>query len=453
MNFIMLKTKRSFKPHNRTYFYQKSFLSAVASCLLATSFPTETFAEGDIIPSTSNIHSSHLDKTDYIQKQSTVVHGSQRLQLDSLNGMDIIDSSKKGTDRSLSEQLPEYYMNWGWNVRDVTSNLKSHHQSKGSILTTIAIIDSGIDDNHPALSQNIVPGGRSFVPGEEGTKDQTGHGTMVAGMIAAKGKISSIAPSIGIVPYKVFGRGASESEWVIKAIKQATKDDVDVINLSLGTYKDPTNKEDAKVIKAYEKAIKYAHNNGVVVIASSGTDGYSMDNQDELAKRIGNMKRAIHLPGGLKNTITVGATNRLLQPTDYSNYGKKVDLSAPAGDYGPDWSTSGIADIKSFVLTTYPTYLPQSPISQALDLDQGYEFMIGTSLASPQVAAVAALLIDVAKSKGIDLSPDTVEHLLKKSTTPFLYPDDKRKGGTGIVNATNALHILRNLIENGSVRK
>lgn len=440
-------------PHNRRYFYQKPFLSTIVVCLLATSFPYKSFASGDVIPSTLDIHSSCLNKIDSNQKQNVAIPVARSLQLDSRIEKNILNSLKKNPGHNLGEQLPEYYTDWGWTVRDVTSELKSHRQSKGSTLTTIAIIDSGIDDSHPALSQNIVSDGRSFVPGEEGTRDQTGHGTMVAGMIAAKGKISSIAPSIGIVPYKVFGKAASESEWVIKAIKQATKDGVDVINLSLGTYKDPTNKEDNKVIKAYEKAIKYAHKKGVVVVASSGTDGYSMDNQKDLAKKIGNMKRAMHLPGGLKNTITVGATNRLLQPTEYSNYGKKVDLSAPAGDYGPDWSTSGIADIKSFVLTTYPTYLPQSPISQALDLDQGYEFMIGTSLASPQVAAVAALLIDVAKSKGINLSPDTVEHLLKKSTTPFLYPDDKRRGGTGIVNATNALHILRNLIENGSVRK
>lgn len=440
-------------PHNQTCFYKKSFLSAVAVCLFATLFPSVSSATGDVMPSSTDIHSSHLDKKYPGQKYSVSMSGAQGLQLDSRFVRDFIDPVKKNPDRNLTEQLPEYYMDWGWNVKDVTSNLESHRQTRGSNLTTIAIIDSGIDENHPALSENIVSGGRSFVPGEEGTKDQTGHGTMVAGMIAAKGKMSSIAPSIGIVPYKVFGKGASESEWVIQAIKQATKDNVDVINLSLGTYKDPTNKDDAKVIKAYEKAIKYAHKKGIVVVASSGTDGYNMDDQKELAKKIGNMKRAVHLPGGLKDTITVGATNRLLQPTDYSNYGKEVDLSAPAGDYGADWSSSGIADIESFVLTTYPTYLPQSPVSQALELDQGYEFMIGTSLASPQVAAVAALLIDVAKSAGVDLSPGMIERLLKKSTTPFLYSDNVRKGGKGIVNANSALNNLKILIEKGSIRK
>lgn len=440
--------------HSRQSFYRKSFLSVVAVCLFGTSFSYEASAAGDVIPSRLDVYSNHPSKAYSVQKNDTsITVGSQGPWLDSRFVQDSFKLVKNHPNRSLDEHLPEYHMDWGWNVKDVTDNLESHRHTKGSTTTTIAIIDSGIDENHPALNGNIVSGGRSFIPGEDGTQDQTGHGTMVAGMIAATGKISSIAPSIGIIPYKVFGKGSSESEWVIQAIKQAAKDDVDVINLSLGTYKDPTNKEDAKTIKSYEKAVKYAHKKGIVVVASSGTNGYNLDDSKELAKNIGNMKRAIHLPGGLEDTITVGATNQSLRPTDYSNHGKKVDLSAPAGDYGADWSSSGVADIKSFVLTTYPTYLPQSPISKALGLDQGYEFMIGTSLASPQVAAVAALLIDVAKSAGIDLSPDMVERLLKKSTTPFPYPDDKRKGGHGIVNANKALNNLKILIDKESVRK
>ncbi len=88
------------------------------------------------------------------------------------------------------------------------------------------------------------------------------HGTFTAGQIAANGFMKGIAPGIGIKMYRVFGNGAGEAIWVIKAIVEAAKDNVDVINLSLGEYlingivssSDGESSEELSEIRAYKKS-------------------------------------------------------------------------------------------------------------------------------------------------------------------------------------------------------
>ena len=154
----------------------------------------------------------------------------------------------------------------------------------------IGIIDTGIDFNHPDLRgfgpTGKVVGGYDYVNTSEKPIDVNGHGTEVAGIVAADGNFSGMAPKSKLFSYKVSASGESvSSEYIEQAIRRAIDDKVGVINISLGVNK--TNNE-------LENAVDQAVSNGVVVVAAAGNNG-----PDEAT---------IGSPGRDNNVITVGAS-------------------------------------------------------------------------------------------------------------------------------------------------
>ncbi|HXV67039.1 MAG TPA: S8 family serine peptidase [Nitrosopumilaceae archaeon] len=154
----------------------------------------------------------------------------------------------------------------------------------------IAVIDTGVDYNHPDLfgfgADGKVIGGYDYVDNDDSPIDENGHGTEVAGIIAADGQLQGVAPKSKILAYRVSENGeAVSSELIIKAIEQAILDKADVINISLGI--NITNKKiDLVVNKAIEQ--------GIVVVAAAGNNGPDLS--------------TIGSPGINPNAITVGAT-------------------------------------------------------------------------------------------------------------------------------------------------
>ncbi|MGI0003672.1 MAG: S8 family serine peptidase, partial [Candidatus Nitrosotenuis sp.] len=154
----------------------------------------------------------------------------------------------------------------------------------------IAIIDTGIDYNHPDLfglgKDGKVIGGFDFVENDDFPLDTNGHGTEVAGVIAADGGLKGIAPKAKLLSYRVSDTGSSvSSDLIVKAINRAVQDGADIINLSLGVNRTNDNIEDA---------INHAVKNGVVVVAAAGNSG-----PDPMS---------IGSPGRDPHAITVGAT-------------------------------------------------------------------------------------------------------------------------------------------------
>lgn len=154
----------------------------------------------------------------------------------------------------------------------------------------IAVIDTGIDFNHPDLfgwgENGKVVGGHNFIDDGELPMDTNGHGTQVAGVIAADGQLVGIAPKAKILAYKVSENGeAVSSDLIVKAIDRAIEDDADIINISLGVNKTNTGIEHA-VNRALEKEI--------FVVTAAGNDGPT-------SKTIGS-------PGKNYGSVTVGAT-------------------------------------------------------------------------------------------------------------------------------------------------
>ncbi len=154
----------------------------------------------------------------------------------------------------------------------------------------IAIIDTGVDFNHPDLfgwgPDGKVIGGYNFIQENQLPMDNNGHGTKVAGVIAADGNTLGVAPKAKILAYKVSedGEGVS-SELIMRAIEKAIEDEADIINISLGV-----NKTNSRI----DSAVNHALDNGIFVVTAAGNDGPEL-------KTIGS-------PGRNFGSVTVGAT-------------------------------------------------------------------------------------------------------------------------------------------------
>src|SRR5262245_4421066 len=262
---------------------------------------------------------------------------------------------------------------------------------KNATNITIAVIDSGIDAGHPDLKQ-VIAEYKNFLRGSD--KDFVGHGTHVAGIIAATADnglgISGVCGG-RIVALKVLPRDGEEFDApaYYRALRYVIGK-AQVLNLSLGGEKDPAE------IDVMQDVIAA----GVVVIAAMGNE------HDE-----GN---PTEYPAAIREVCAVGATDELDKRAGFSNTGRHIDLMAP-----------GVA-----ILSTTPTY--------RYDGDGGIEYdsWDGTSMATPHVAGVAALVL----AKWPDLTPAQV---IRKLTSSADRVAGAKKGstsyGAGRLNCEKAL--------------
>jgi len=316
--------------------------------------------------------------------------------------------------RVATASLPQLW-DMQWDMKLSTNNGASYGVYEGSSRVVVGIIDSGLYP-HPDLIDNIRPGSRNLVPAggfrggepqESGSvgqiNDLTGHGTFVAGQVAADGMIKGIAPHIGIRSYRVFGSGSAETIWVIKAIVEAAKDDVDVINLSLGSYlikgltfsSEGKSNQELVEIEGYKRAIEYARSRGSVVVAAVGNDGVNEKNRKQFEQFIRAKMaedgvtyrgQAFDVPASLPNVVTVASLGPTNDLSIFSNFGRGlIDISAPGGDfryyeqYGLDrWLAEGWYEREQILSTA---------------VGGGYAFSSGTSVATPKVSAALGLII------------------------------------------------------------
>ncbi|NHM30093.1 S8 family serine peptidase [Neobacillus terrae] len=191
---------------------------------------------------------------------------------------------------------------------------------------TVGVIDTGLDYTHPDLRNNYS-GGHDLVDGDADpmeTKVQQGlptiHGTHVAGIIAANGKIKGVAPEAKIIAYRALGPGGSgTTEQILSAIEQAIKDKVDVLNLSLGNE---INGPDLPISLALNKAV----DKGIVAVAASGNSGPNV--------------WSVGSPGTASKAISVGASTPIMNIPFLLIEGtsEKIRLEPMAGS--GQWDTS-----------------------------------------------------------------------------------------------------------------
>ncbi|GIF13025.1 S8 family peptidase [Actinoplanes teichomyceticus] len=256
---------------------------------------------------------------------------------------------------------------------------------------TVAVIDTGVDARHPDLAGQVLTGWDAIAGRAGGDTDPQGHGTHVAGTVAAlTGNavgVSGVAPDVRVLPVRVLNAtGSGYDSDTAEGIVWAADNGADVINLSLGGTAHSS---------AVTSAVAYARSRGVVVVAAAGNERTKGS--------------PASYPGADQGVIAVAATDSADTVAPYSNAGDYVDVAAPG----------------SAVLSTYPTALGSS----------GYATMSGTSMASPHVAAVAALL--VAARPG--LTPDQVESALEASAVDLGPAGRDTDYGHGRIDAAAAL--------------
>lgn len=313
----------------------------------------------------------------------------------------------------------------------------------GSPLITVGVIDTGIDYTHPDLAANIDDANSvncvSGVPvqGKVAAMDDNGHGTHTAGTIAAAVNgigIVGVAPNVKVAGIKAGNTdGFFFPEAVVCAFMWAGSHQIKVTNNSY--FADPwlyncrNDPEQRAIWNAERRAIKYAQSRGVLVIAAQGNesddlahptqDATSPDDTDPVLRDIHNNCAVV--PVEVSGVIGVTANGNLKLKSFYSSYGVgSAQIVAPGGDSILQRTT---ASPNGRVLSTWPASLLNVtclPARQVVDASGAtYCYQQGTSMASPHVAGVAALIA----SKGVT-SPGAITAKLQNTADKIACPSD-----------------------------
>jgi len=252
---------------------------------------------------------------------------------------------------------------------------------------TVAVIDTGIDARHPDLAANMA-GGINFVrrSASKGADpnawaDDNGHGTHVAGIIAALNNsigVVGVAPDAHLYAIKVLNRsGSGYVSDIITGLQWCLVTGVQVANMSLSTNTD---------VPSLHDACDLAASGGVILVAAAGNDGAAVD-----------------YPAAYPSVIAVGATDRTDARASWSSFGPELDLAAPGVSIKSTWK------------------------------DSGYAWASGTSMAAPHVAGTLALALAAGLSTDLGASADDLP-----PTGPDYYSGqglvDAGEAGTGIVD-------------------
>jgi filamentous hemagglutinin family protein len=254
-----------------------------------------------------------------------------------------------------------------------------HRQLKGSNIS-IAVIDSQIDVKHPDLEGDIAEQFDAV-----GMPDQPhSHGTGMAGAIASHRRLMGIAPSARIYAIHAFSSGAASSESttfnILKGLEWAAEKGVRVINMSFAGPRDPS----------MERALRAAHDKGIVLIAAAGNAG---------------PKSPPLYPGADPNVIAVTATDVNDKLFNGANRGKYIAVAAPGVD----------------ILVPAP--------------NNAYQVTTGTSVASAEVSGIAALLLE----RNPNLGPEDVRKILTESAHRLGKGDRDDDFGWGLVDPSKAI--------------
>lgn len=328
-----------------------------------------------------------------------------------------------------------------WGMKQIRAE-QSWHTTTGAG-AVVAVVDSGIDLDHPDLIANVIPGKTFRDCGSAGcgngdweSKDNAGHphGTHVAGTVAAVRNngvgVAGAAPDAKLLAVKVIDPGGNGSFGDIAfGIRWAADNGADVINLSLGGLPIVHHATtEAGITGEARAAIAYASSKGVVVVASAGNETFPLCGE----------------PGFSEGALCVAATDRREGTSDFSNLPVKpgfMAVSAPGGHLG-----GSVAFCREGVLSTVPPGEASAanadfcgyPGSQANGDKYGYDEFVGTSMAAPHVSGVAALV----KSKGCTRQ-QTLDILTSTSRQPFTNPPVRGvytpAYGWGIVDAEAAV--------------
>jgi thermitase len=291
---------------------------------------------------------------------------------------------------------PYYGSQWGLSKINAPA---AWDMTTGNSSVIIAIVDTGIDLTHPDFScaGKLTAARWNFVAGNNSPNDDNGHGTHVAGIAAACGNngvgVAGVAWGVRLMPVKVLdSSGSGYYSDIAAGIIYAADNGAKVVNLSLGGTGSSTTLADA---------IQYAHDHGVLVVAAAG-------NCAQDGSQCGNSSNPIMYPAAYPAVLAVAATDSGDHWASFSEHRPYVGVAAPG-------------------VGIYSTFL-----------GGGYQSLTGTSMASPHVSGLAALLWSFAPA----LSVDQVESAIESTADDLGTPGKDDYYGYGRINAGRALSSL-----------
>jgi subtilisin family serine protease len=369
-----------------------------------------------------------------------------------------------------------------WDMRQIHTP-QAHAITGGSPAVIVGDIDTGADYRHPDLRANISDADSANclsgapVPGAAAADDDNGHGTHTAGTIAAASNgigIVGVAPNVRIASIKAGNAdGYFFPEAVICSFVWAGDRHLDVTNNSY--FADPWEyncRNDATqraIWKAEQRAIRYAMNQGVTVVASAGNDSDDVSHPStdvtspdfppgsEQERAITNA--CVVVPLEISGVVGVSATGSTTQDTSagqypdnlksfYSSYGvSAVDVTAPGGD-SVFFPSNDPAIPNGRVLSTWPSALSgactrrrQEPTGDPGYPVANYCYLQGTSMAGPHVAGVAALIVsrygDAQNAQNGKMRPGAVASTLSRTADPQACPGTLPAGYLGFTGVNS----------------
>lgn len=293
-------------------------------------------------------------------------------------------SVQTGEPELLSTEASDEHTCWGVNILMAP---QAWEQARGKDIK-VAVLDTGIDKDHPDLIDNIK-GGINFTTDDQNDwDDRNGHGTHCAGVIAAVDNeqgIIGVAPMADLYAVKVLSdSGSGTLEWIVQGIDWCIENQIDIISMSLGTSARPPH--------TFQAAFQRAREAGIPIIAASGNDNAH-----------------IGWPGAYSHTISVAAIDSKLERAGFSNFGRETDLAAPGVDI-------------------YSTYL-----------DNTYAKLSGTSMATPMVAGALALFMAQAKKQGLTFTRSELRTKLHEACVQLEREGVHDHFGHGLINIARLL--------------
>lgn len=313
---------------------------------------------------------------------------------------------------------------YGVDAPEAWSNLIADGAPGGSGVV-VAVLDTGVAYANrgrfrisPDFSRWQFVKGYDFIDHDPYPNDRNGHGTFVAGVIAEETNnligVTGLAYGARIMPVRVLDtQGEGEASTIAEGVRFAVNHGAQVINLSLEFLPDVTAGDIPELIEA----LRYAHRHNVLVVAAAGNEGHS----------------TIAYPARAPDVVSVGATTEHGCLAAYSNDGAGLTLVAPGG--GPDASLPGDPNCNPEVAgrDIYQETFTGSSLTQ-FGLPGGYE---GTSMATPHVAATAALVI-ASKVLGAHPTPAQITARLRATARKLGGGGDEHLYGAGLVDAAAA---------------